>query len=172
MQNLCFKKSIVQKQDGRGLAQQKFFWKKIKDFRGFTWPQAKDDSIVCIAAKKLMQNSIALRDSVQDEGGHIPPSPTQDRPFWKSRALGTTCWVTNESELFLGGGQDDATPKTMPVPYRGAKRTQIGVGGAVTSEKCRKIHSCHCVPEELSLRGTLDIYVAVALELETQDGEK
>ena len=60
----------------------------------------------------------------------------------------------------------------MPVPYRGAKRTQIGADGAVTSEKCRKIHSCHCVPEELSLRGTLDIYVAVALELETQDGEK
>ena len=30
MQNLCFKKSIVQKQDGRGLDQQKFFWKKEK----------------------------------------------------------------------------------------------------------------------------------------------
>lgn len=70
------------------------------------------------------------------------------------------------------GGQDDATPETMPPPYRGAKRAGVGVGGAVTLEKCRKIHSCHCVPEELSLRGTLDIYVAVALELETQDGEK
>lgn len=42
----------------------------------------------------------------------------------------------------------------------------------MTLEKCREIHSCHCVPEELSLRGTLDMYVAVALELETQDGEK
>lgn len=60
----------------------------------------------------------------------------------------------------------------MPLPCRRAKRTGVGGGGAVTLEKCREIHSCHCVPEELSLRGTLDMYVAVALELETQDGEK
>lgn len=53
-----------------------------KKDRGFTWPQAKDDSIVCAEAKKLMRTQAAFGDAVyRSREGTTPLSPALDRPF-------------------------------------------------------------------------------------------
>lgn len=45
---------MAQNQDRRRLAQEMFLLKKKKRLRGSIWPYAKDDSTVCVVAKKLM----------------------------------------------------------------------------------------------------------------------